>query len=49
MTPTQSELLDRANDLLEQFDELEEGAGLSAWDRKILRFLEDIREELESA
>ena len=49
MTPTQSELLDRANDLLLQLDELEETAGLSTWDRKVLRFLEDIREELESA
>ena len=49
MTPSQSELLDRAHELRESYDELDETSGLSPFDRRVLRFLEDIIDELESA
>lgn len=48
MTPSVSELIDRAYELREVYDELEETEGLSAHDRKVVRFIEDIIEELES-
>lgn len=48
MTPSRSELLDRAYELRESYDELEETEGLSTHDRKVVRFIEDAIEELES-
>lgn len=48
MTPSRSELLDRAYELRELFDEIEESQGLSVLDRRVVRLIEDVIEEMES-
>jgi hypothetical protein len=48
MTPTRSELLDRAYELRELFYEIEESQGLSTLDSRVVRLIEDTIEELES-
>lgn len=49
MTPTRSELLDRAYELREVYDAIEESQGLSTLDERVVRLIEDLIEELESA
>jgi hypothetical protein len=48
MTPSRSELLDRAYELRELFDEIEESQGLSDLDERVMRLIEDVIEEMES-
>jgi hypothetical protein len=48
MTPSRSELLDRAYELRELFDEIEESQGLSVLDQRVVRLIEDVIEEMES-
>jgi hypothetical protein len=48
MTPSRSELLDRAYELRELFDEIEESQGLSVLDSRVVRLIEDVIEEMES-
>jgi hypothetical protein len=49
MTPSQLELLERAHELRELYDELGETEGLSSLDTRVVRLLEDLIDELESA
>jgi hypothetical protein len=48
MTPSRSELLDRAYELRELFDEIEESQGLSVLDSRVVRLIKDVIEEMES-
>lgn len=48
MTPTRSELLDRAYELRDQVDEIYETRDFTTIERKMHTFLCDIIEELES-
>ncbi len=47
-TPSQSDLIDRAHELRDQFDDQDEIQGLTSFERKVQRFLEDVLDELES-
>ncbi len=49
MTPSRQELLERAYELREHFDTIDESQGLSPFDGKCLAFIEDTIEELEGA
>lgn len=49
MTPTRSELLDRAYELRELYDQIDESEGLNKIDARVVNFLEDVIEELENA